>query len=112
MSVISHVLITHCEGSTSPAIANLSAWCVENDPERQQVPTEIDMDYAGGRKFFVNHVLAMAANYFPAEKLAEAFPTFGWHLPLEAVLIVETEGESGHVVRGDGQKMDWMECGP
>lgn len=109
MSYITHVLIMHSEGPGSAAIDRLNAWCAENDDERQQVPTMIDMDRAGGNKFFCNSVLAMAANHFPGEDLAQAFSTFGWKLPLKAVLTIGTEGESGAVVRGDGQRLEWIE---
>lgn len=73
------------------AMARLNAWCVENDPHRQQRFEQLDTDAAGGCKFFTDQVWAMSGNYFPHEKLAEAFPTFGWRYPDGAVLIVNDE---------------------
>ncbi len=71
------------------AMARLNAWCAEHDTDREQQFEKLNMDAAGGMKVFTGQVWAMAGNYFPAEDLVEAFGSFGWLCPDDAILIVD-----------------------
>lgn len=62
MSVITHVLV---QGASPHDMAALNEWAFAADPERHQKFEMIDMDKAGGSKFFVEDVYAAAFNHFP-----------------------------------------------
>jgi hypothetical protein len=81
------------------AMARLNAWCVEHDDREQQFE-RLDTDAAGGTKVFTSQVWAMAGNYFPAEQLEDAFGSFGWLYPYDAVLLInDVHSDGTRVVR-------------
>lgn len=90
LSLITDMVIV-ADLNEDEAMARLNAWCAENDEHRQQWFEQLDVDAAGGVKFYTGQVWAMSGNYFPHEKLAEAFPTFGWRYPDSVILIVNDE---------------------
>lgn len=91
MSLMTDMIVFAAIGDDD-AIERLNAWCATNDGRGQQF-RPLDTDAAGGAKVFCNLVWAMCGNYFPVEKLVEAFPSFGWRLPDYAVLIIDHEGD-------------------
>lgn len=64
MSLITNVIVY---GMGEPTALN--EWLLEHDDERQQQLQKIDMDAAGGVKFFVADVWAAALNYAPVGTL-------------------------------------------
>lgn len=108
MSIISDVIVFHREiddpdTSRHPAVERLLAWCRDNDDRGEyQVLEQLGI---------YDNLLLMRANFFPCEDLAEAFPTFGWNRPEQAVLITQTEHEVSRIVLGNGATMWWNSLG-
>lgn len=109
MSIISQLIVFHREieddlSDDHPAIERLLAWCRENANGRTgvQLPESVAS---------FEDLLVLDANFFPCEELAEAFPTFGWNSPEQAVLITQTEHEVTRVVLGNGGTMWWNSLG-
>lgn len=100
MEAVSHivkmVICTYFEEDR--AMAQLNQWCRENDGRGQQFE-QLGTETAGGTKVYTGQVWAMAGNYFPHEKLAEAFPTFDWLFPV--VLVAYSPDHEGvEIYRG------------
>lgn len=105
MSVIVDLVVLH-DGSEDKAMAQLNAWCAENDTARQQQFERIGTDEAGGNKVFCSEVWAMAGNHFPHYLLSEAFPSFGWLRPEKALLVINHEmSDVSEVVRAVAEQV-------
>lgn len=85
------------------------AWCENVDkPIRfAEIPDDLGVNHSKGIEV---HVLVAAGNYFDHDALAEAFPTFPWSFPENAVLVVQPQDGRPIIVRGDGLRViDYIE---
>lgn len=89
MSLMTDMVVFAAVGD-GEAIARLNAWCTARDAGAQQFKP-LDTAAAGGNKVFCSNVWAMCGNYFPVQQFVEAFPTFGWQYPEDAVLLIDHE---------------------
>lgn len=93
MSYITNVLV---QGSVTKEIQALNEWLREADTERTQQFQQINMDSAGGTKWYVVDVWAAAFNYGPMEELLAKLrdpATWGTAVRMVAV-IIDGEEES------------------
>ena len=88
MSYITNVLV---QGARQEQIDALNEWLSEHD-DRQQRFEKIDMDAAGGTKYYVADVWAAAFNYMPIDLLAKLRDPETWH-PRTLLVAVVIDGE-------------------
>lgn len=101
MSYITHVIV---QGADQQQIDGLNEWLREND-ERQQELRPINMDAAGGTKYYVIDVWAAAFNYMPLglrEKLLDP-ETWGVRKYLVSVIL---DGEESTEVFAPNSNQD------
>jgi hypothetical protein len=111
---VSHVsnLIVTCElieDDADGGMAAFHAWCKNFDkPIRfAEIPDDLGINHGKGIEV---HVLVAAGNYFDHGALAEAFPTFPWMFPENAVLVIHPQNGWPIIVRGDGLRViDYIE---
>lgn len=106
MSSVSSMIVTCAvvEDEHDGGLIFLHEWCARL--ERPIRFGRLDDRPADNGKAMQALVLAAAANYFHEDALLEAFPTFGWLWPEEAVLIVYPEDGPPRIVRADGGDHD------
>jgi hypothetical protein len=108
MSYVSSMLIT-CAVTEDEADGGLPAlhdWCRAHATQRGIRPSffrPLGLEPAENGKAMQIHVLACAANYFDEDALIEAFPTFPWLFPDQALLTIHAEHDSWAIVCGDGK---------
>ncbi len=96
MSYITEVVVF---GAREQEIEPLNKWLYEEDSERHQQLMPINMDAAGGTKYFTTKVWAAAFNYVPidlTEKLKDP-ATWGYHVRLISVVIRGEEYDEAFV---------------
>lgn len=103
MSSVSSMVITCTLGEEDEdgGLPALHAWCADLQPRSIRFGTLNDDPAVCNGKGMQALVLACAANYFDENALAEAFPTFPWLFPEEAVLVIHPEHGGVRIVRGD-----------
>jgi hypothetical protein len=84
-------------------IAALNEWCARQS--RVVVFQPLDLDAAGGGMAMQVEIFAAAGNYYDHQALADAFPSFPWVYPDEAVFVAYPEDGPPLIVRGDGQQL-------
>ena len=91
MSYITEVLI---HGADERQIASLNDWLRESDVEGRQQFVRINMDAAGGAKYYTSKVWAAAFNYVPSALFAKLRDpeTWGTRVLLIAIIIDDEEG--------------------
>lgn len=108
MSSVSSMVITCAliEEEDDGGLPALHEWCASHEPRRIRFGTLNDDPAVCNAKAMQAHILACAANYFDEVALIEAFPTFPWLFPDEAVLVIHPEEGEARIVRGDGRALD------
>lgn len=85
MSYITEVLV---HGAHEKQIERVNAWLREHDTERAQQFQQINMDAAGGTKYFVSDVWAAAFNYMPTDLLSVLRDPATWKDAVLSVLVL------------------------
>ena len=85
-----------------PAITTMKAWFVENSDWPVE---EASLPESGAKAWFDGPLFAGGLVHCNAGDLADAFPTWDWEWPEEAVLIINHEVGYTEIVRGDGARM-------
>jgi len=101
MSYITSVLI---QGAHQKDIDKLNAWLLENDEARQQQFRQINMDEAGGTKYYVVDVWAAAFNYISGDLISMLRDPDTWEHALLSVAVVIDGEESMEVFCFDGSE--------
>lgn len=91
MSYITDVVIY---GAKKEAMDNVNAWLQENDPERHQALQPLDVDVAGGSKFFTSSIYAAAFNYMPLDLIDLLKKPETWLNGCLGVIVM-VDGENG-----------------
>lgn len=106
MSSVSSMVITCAliEDEEDGGLLALHAWCADLQPRPVRFGVLNDDPAVCNGKGMQAFVLACAANYFDEDALAEAFPTFPWLFPGEAVLVIHPEQGEARIVRGGGHR--------
>lgn len=79
-------------------MASLNEWCARQSRVVAFLP--LDLGDAGGGKAMQIEIFAAAGNYYDHRALADAFPSFPWVFPDEAVLVAYPEDGPPLIVRG------------
>lgn len=87
MSLITPVMLI---GVHEEDIKQVNEWLLENDKDRKQQLQQINMDEAGGNKFFTTKVWAAAFNYLPAG-FEEFVTQLEWPKSYDVKLLIEYE---------------------
>ena len=88
MSWIDEALLYDCYGNAE-VIEQVNGELAERDPDRRQQFAPLDMDAAGGAKFFTGNVWAAAFNYVLPEHIKAAVAGASWRHPENVVLILD-----------------------
>lgn len=94
MSYITNVLIY---GASEKDVEALNEWIKANDQERKQFLGRINMDAAGGTKFFTDDVWAAAFNYAPSGLRGKLRDPSTWGNGLLSVMVF-VDGEDDQEV--------------
>jgi hypothetical protein len=89
MSMICEAVIVVGYGSDNDAMETLNAALAAADTERRQHFRRINMDGAGGTKFFCSDVWAGAFNYLPPSTIERAVADAEWAAPEDVVLTID-----------------------
>lgn len=100
MSVVSSMIVS-CGLMEDDALTALNEWCARQSRVVEFRP--LDLNVAGGGKAMQVDIYAAAGNYYNHCALADAFSTFPWVFPAEAVLVAYPEDGPPIIVRGDGK---------
>ncbi len=90
MSYIDEVIV---QGVSTRKMAEINAWLTTHDTERHQQFEQINMDAAGGTKFYASPVWAAAFNYPPAALLEHLKNPDTWGNEVLMVCVIY-DGES------------------
>lgn len=92
MSVFFNALIIDGGPSDRKAIIELEDLMKSADPEREQTFNKIDMDSAGGSKWFTNDVYAGCFNHFIPDDIEKCIEKTKWEYP-DSVIFVRNSGD-------------------
>ncbi len=91
--MLTHALLYTGLNGEADAVAHVNAALAkaEDGGRGDQAFNEIEMNEAGGRKFFTHGVYAAAFNYMPHQALRDALDAAPWRAPWDVVLIIDAD---------------------